>query len=511
MPPIDVPIQTANGSMEWAWYLYLQYLANNSGKGEKGDKGDPGEPGPMGPMGPTGPQGPQGEPGPQGIQGEKGETGERGPEGPQGEQGPQGIQGIPGPQGETGPEGPAGPQGEPGPTYTAGEGIDITDNVISATGGGSSDSIEDQNPLEGIDKIWSGTPEQLPEEKARDTFYATFEAGKTPIPYRISVAERNIGETIFSLVPLMDSGLHLLDGDNIDGTGVYAQFYQKMVELQAIAPQCFISESAWQAEVSAHGACGKFVLDTTNKTIRLPKVTGFVEGTLDYSALGSLVEAGLPNITGEFAGAGWIMTQNYNTTKGAITTGPQVSIHYGATAGTGGDRFFIDASNSNPIYGNSNTVQPQSVRGYYYIVLANTIKQPIEADVDQILGQVNTYTHRIESLEANEVHRVIEFQVPTEGNGYAWYRKYADGWVEQGGRAIKTNSGTELITVTLPIEMSDTNYFFSSSTGYAGTDADQYGQSRNLWDTTSFKIYITGSNYGAQKNIIVWQVSGMAK
>ena len=73
----------------------------------------------VGPQGPTGSQGPQGEVGPTGPQGETGATG---PQGPQGETGPQG------PQGETGPAG----------TYTAGTGIDITNNVISATGGSSS-------------------------------------------------------------------------------------------------------------------------------------------------------------------------------------------------------------------------------------------------------------------------------------------------------------------------------------------------------------------------------------
>lgn len=58
-----------------------------------------------------------------GIQGPKGDTGEPGATGPQG---PQGVQGIQGPQGEKGDTGPAG-------TYTAGEGIDITNGVISST------------------------------------------------------------------------------------------------------------------------------------------------------------------------------------------------------------------------------------------------------------------------------------------------------------------------------------------------------------------------------------------
>lgn len=68
----------------------------------------------------------------------KGETGATGAQGPQGPTGPQGETGATGPQGPQGEQGPTGPQGPAGPTYTAGTGIDITNNVISATGGGSS-------------------------------------------------------------------------------------------------------------------------------------------------------------------------------------------------------------------------------------------------------------------------------------------------------------------------------------------------------------------------------------
>ncbi len=62
--------------------------------------------------------------GPQGEQGLKGDKGE------QGEQGPAGIQGL---QGEQGPKGDKGDPGSAG-NYTAGDGIDITGDVITNTG-----------------------------------------------------------------------------------------------------------------------------------------------------------------------------------------------------------------------------------------------------------------------------------------------------------------------------------------------------------------------------------------
>lgn len=111
-------------------------------------QGPVGPQGPQGPTGPTGPAGPQGSagvqgpPGPQGLQGLQGlpgNTGATGPQGPQGLQGLTGPTGAQGPQGNTGPTGPAGPQGPQGPqgpagNYTAGTGVNITNNTITNTG-----------------------------------------------------------------------------------------------------------------------------------------------------------------------------------------------------------------------------------------------------------------------------------------------------------------------------------------------------------------------------------------
>ena len=129
--------------------------------GVDGEDGLEGAPGPMGPQGPagldgadgingldgaTGPMGPQGPQGPAGLDGADGLDGATGPMGPQGPAGLDGADGINGLDGATGPIGPQGPQGPIGATgatgpagsYTAGEGIDITSGVISATGSGAS-------------------------------------------------------------------------------------------------------------------------------------------------------------------------------------------------------------------------------------------------------------------------------------------------------------------------------------------------------------------------------------
>lgn len=110
-------------------------------------RGATGATGAQGPTGATGPQGPQGETGPQGAQGATGETGPTGATGPQGPQGTQGIQGetgAQGPQGETGPQGatgPTGPQGEQGAQGATGTAATITIGTITTGAAGSSASV----------------------------------------------------------------------------------------------------------------------------------------------------------------------------------------------------------------------------------------------------------------------------------------------------------------------------------------------------------------------------------
>ena len=82
------------------------------------------------------------------------------------------------------------------------------------------------------------------------------------------------------------------------------------------------------------------------------------------------IEAGLPNITG-ILGQGDCAAATYNVTR----TGAFYTVNANSRSmmfdrlnvtNTYGDTGF-DASRSNPIYGNSNTVQPKSVLFMFYI------------------------------------------------------------------------------------------------------------------------------------------------
>ena len=205
-------------------------------------------------------------------------------------------------------------------------------------------------------------------------------------------ATRNIGEIVASTIPLTDAGLHLLDGSLIQGSGIYSAFVTYIAGLVSTYPNIFVTESAWQTSVTTYGVCGKFVYDSTNNTVRLPKVTGIIEGTTDVTALGDLVQAGLPNIYaklgGYFNGANYVVPSN--------TQGIRFVNEVGCCSNNISDNkpfnTVVDASLSSSIYGNSSTVQPQTVKVLYYIVIATSSKTEIQVDIDEIATDLNGKT-----------------------------------------------------------------------------------------------------------------------
>ena len=228
-------------------------------------------------------------------------------------------------------------------------------------------------------------------------------------PYLIGYG-RNIGEVFYSLIPLVDATVHLLDGSVIEGDGVYRNFVTYMAGLYADGEHgnLFATESNWQASVSAFGVCGKFVYDSTEGTLRLPRVTGCMQGTIVESAMGDLVEAGLPGISGTVLSGG-----NDTVNTGAFKT--QGNSIYTNTSGSAYWQIVnFDASRSSSVYGNSQTVQPQAVKGYVYIVLANAAKAAISVDLDNVATDLNaTAANDLSNLNAQGNVRMAHAAMPS--------------------------------------------------------------------------------------------------
>lgn len=241
---------------------------------------------------------------------------------------------------------------------------------------------------------------------------------------------RHIGEIFYSTVPITDAGVHLLDGSILIDGGVYDSFIKYISSLKDSYPNLFCTEEEWQSSVSTYGVCGKYVL-TEGTSLRLPKITGFIEGISSTTDLGNIKEAGIPNIkcsiqkniytptlgallnahVSELTIEGCIKTES--TTCNIFTIGSQSSELI--------KKIEIDASMSNPVFGKSDTVQPQAIQLLVYVQVANSIPSVVELDIDNITTEV-----------ANKVFPSDKYTDLTFSNG-AEFTAPADGYYCLGG------------------------------------------------------------------------------
>ncbi len=108
---------------------------------------------------------------------------------------------------------------------------------------------------------------------------------------------------------------------------------------------------------------------------------------------------------------------------------------------------------------------------------------------------------------------IVAFQAPTAQNNYTWARKYASGWVEQGGQ-IPANAGGSF-NVMLPVEMADTNYHFlgggsKNSTDSGFIDVNIYNTGITTTGFTALLRYAHDGSTGNPNERGWWEVKGMA-
>ena len=277
---------------------------------------------------------------------------------------------------------------------------------------------------------------------------------------------RLIGEIIQSALPLTDAGVHLLDGSQIQKSGIYAQFCTYVANLQADYPDLFCTEAEFTASVEAYGSCGKFVNGASY--IRLPKVSDILQGTTDVTAVGDLIEAGLPNIKGEARASRWINDEQIPSATGAFQWKDGYSNLGGAQNVTNNTRAFaFDASRSSPIYGKSTTVQPQTIKALLYICVATSVKTQIQVDIDNIATDLNSKANRdLSNVTGNAVERVVESSTD--------YVRYESGLQICWG---KSNYQSDAI-ITYPKPFAD----------LPGVSVGTDGRTATEWGVTNFKL-----------------------
>ena len=329
----------------------------------------------------------------------------------------------------------------------------------------------------------------------------------------------------------------------------------------------FKTETEWQSLYTANNGNVSFYAKVDDNTFRLPSFKGYLKAN---ESAGGYTKEGLPNITGAFNASAAVYSLGSNS--GAFSkTYINGTARTQLLADAGGDLYVrFDAANSNPIYGNSTHVTPETNTIIVGVYAFNTIINPSNLDVESLRLDTESLRLDTESLRTNvESLRLDNLNYVTKANGEIstnltvtagrdaifrkngarlylctfddsyfpggfilrapkdenctsyvdlqghsngvltwggkpiitlvaswrsgdnWYRKYSDGWIEQGGRSAIPSVGAWR-TINLHTAFSDTNYniLLAGSGTTMTTSATPYNirVKSDAITTTSFKI-----------------------
>lgn len=111
------------------------------------------------------------------------------------------------------------------------------------------------------------------------------------------------------------------------------------------------------------------------------------------------------------------------------------------------------------------------------------------------------------SVEINgTAHNPAAVVVKTWSNGTSWYRKYSDGWIEQGGYVSSGGNSSAFYTGTFNIAFSTTNITLVATNAYReNINKEWYGQiGAFVVSATQFKE----TSYAGEKHPFHWYACG---
>lgn len=210
------------------------------------------------------------------------------------------------------------------------------------------------------------------------------------------------------------------------------------------------TEEEWQSIYSAQGWCPFYSDGDGIDTFRMPSPPLYIKGS-DNTTVGQYVEAGLPNITG-----GLRMVNDYNFNNvgivnqiwGAFTVNSVPStiganIQQNSTpSGDGVWPVTMDASRSSAVYGNSDTVTPETSKMLFGVWAISAPQQPIpDATVEGIISELGVASNS--ALEAKNV----ALSVVPAGTVIAFAaNKTLDGFLLCNGAAVSRTTYAALFS-----------------------------------------------------------------
>lgn len=216
------------------------------------------------------------------------------------------------------------------------------------------------------------------------------------------------------------------------------------------------TETEWQEIATRdNGFCPFYSSGDGSTNFRTPKFAPYQQVAIARDSIGKYHKAGLPNIKGTFNASQ--LSDGSGSASGALIVGGGVSRPTpSSNSDDSQNGFSFDASKSNVIYGRSSTVQPESHEWVMCVVAYGVATNVGSVDIQNVMSAVNAV-----QADIAQIPQQSAYVTQTWRSGTQWYRRWSNGWIEQGGHG----SGN---TCTFPIVFSNTDYTFvvQHSSGY---------------------------------------------
>ena len=191
----------------------------------------------------------------------------------------------------------------------------------------------------------------------------------------------------------------------------------------------FTTETNWQAEKtnSKLGQCGKFVVDDTAGTIRLPCVVN-AQGLVDLTLIGGIKSESLPNITGSVASVPGLSAPE-GIYSGAFQKGDKVNEFGGNGNYYGVQKTLFSAGLSSSTYQDNAPVQQEAIQ-YPYVIVVNTGVEEAERPINNY--QVNNvYSYGMSQYYKGDMNNLSWLKSAGQWNSGTVYAGMYNWLVEQ--------------------------------------------------------------------------------
>ena len=217
-----------------------------------------------------------------------------------------------------------------------------------------------------------------------------------------------LGHEYFTINPNLPEGVLPLIGQLVSRS-----LYPSLWEWVQTQSGFLLEESAWQLKASSnHGNVPYYSSGDGNSTFRLPALKCYVKGSSGVREIGGYLAAGLPNITGQ---VGPLDDMSADTFTGSFYRGTSKNYDAKSEPSGGGWILNFDASRSSSIYGNSSTVQPETIVGLWCVKAFGTVIDTGNTDMASYISLLQQLDQKVSNLEDTFFTRTLTIDGSTQG------------------------------------------------------------------------------------------------